>query len=794
MTNIQFSPKALETIRIAQDCAGDMGHSYVECQHLLLGLSLQDNTIAKQCLKAVGLDSPSLRYSILRRYQGETGILRGLSKECSQIISKGGDLAKKSSAYFVEPEHLLLGILTQRIIEMEEILMLQGISDVYLKEQVEKSIQTPNPTEEGKETKMLNQVTRDLTELAREGKLDPVIGRETELGRMIQILSRRSKNNPVLVGEAGVGKTAVVEGLARAIIEKKVPTHLMNIRVCTLDLAAMVAGTKYRGEFEEKLRSILKEVRESNNILLFIDELHSIVGAGSAEGAIDAANILKPALSRGEIQVIGATTLEEYSKYIEKDAALERRFQPVTVKEPNRETTLSILQGLRPRYESHHNMEITDETLIAAVDLSHRYLPSRFWPDKAIDLVDEAASQARLSKFQLPPHLKELSTRVQEVEAQLSSAMESGNMERVTMLRYVARDFSGEFSKEHALWQKKNTTSQVLPTHIYHVLSQWTGVPVSDPNQQDKEALKSLELRLKETLLGQEQAVTVVAQAIRRGRLGLKDPNRPVGTFLLLGPSGVGKTQLCRTLAKTLFGTEEALIRFDMSEYMESHSVSRLIGSPPGYIGHDAGGQLTTRVKKNPWSVVLLDELEKAHPDIWAILLQVMEEGCLTDSQGRVIDFRNTVVVMTSNIGSSHFKEKQTLGFLSSEESSHRTNLEKAVRKEAENTFAPEFINRLDNLLVFHPLEEESLYVIVRQLLEQTQIRLRPKGMTLQVTDSAIKLLAQRGKNKNYGARPLRRAIATLIEDPVAELLLKEESGTVVQVSADQDKVLVEFV
>lgn len=811
MSTIPFSPRALEAIRFAQESAGDMGHSYVGSEHLLLGLTMQENTLASLCLKAVGAQCESLRYSIARRF--DPTVQTRTATKCAKAIALGSEEAKKSGAFMVESEHLLLGLLRDENGSAREILTLHGISYQSLCQQIEADLKGQSPTsgstsegnatehkeKDPSETKMLNLVARDLTEMARANKLDPVIGRETELSRVIQILSRRSKNNPVLVGEAGVGKTAVVEGLATAIVTKKVPTHLSHLRVCTLDLAAMVAGTKYRGEFEDKLRSILKEVQIAGNVILFIDELHSIVGAGSAEGAIDAANILKPALSRGEIQVIGATTLDEYSKYIEKDGALERRFQPVTVNEPNRDTTLSILKGLQPRYEAHHGMPISEEALVAAVDLSHRYLPSRFWPDKAIDLVDEASSQARLKKAELPAHLKELSKRIQEVEIQLSNSIDRGDADRGTMLRYVARDFSEEFHREHALWQKAQLTAEVLPCHIHEVLSQWTGVPISDPNLQDKKALQSLEHTLKEALLGQEQAVTVVAQAIRRGRLGLKDPNRPVGTFLLLGPSGVGKTQLCRTLAKTLFGTEEALLRFDMSEYMEAHSVSRLIGSPPGYVGHETGGQLTTKVKKNPWSVVLLDELEKAHSDIWAILLQVMEEGMLTDAQGRQVDFRNTVVVMTSNLGAKHFSKKQQLGFGSDTKTSP-TLLEKEVVAEAERTFAPEFINRLDHLLVFHPLEEVNLRLIVRQLLAQTQGRLRHRGMTLEVSDSAVKLLAQRGSNQNYGARPLRRAIATLVEDQLAELILNadaddfDKSAKVVQVSAENDKVLVHLV
>lgn len=806
MSKMQFSPRALEAIRFAQESAGEMGHVAVFSEHLLLGLAMQEQTQASRLLAHAGATKQGLKHSIMRRLDTTSPQepLQGLSTRCSAAISLGADQAKQTGSYMVEPEHLLLGLLGEPEGATQEILSLHGIDCHKLQMQVAETVdaQSTKETDPTTKTKLLNDVARDLTKMAQEGRLDPVIGREQELARMIQILSRRSKNNPVLVGEPGVGKTAVVEGLALAISTGFVPDHLRGYRVCALDLSAMVAGTKYRGEFEEKLRAVLREVQEAQHIILFIDELHSIVGAGSAEGAIDAANILKPALSRGEIQMIGATTFDEYSKYIEKDGALERRFQPIAVREPNRATTLSILHGLKERYEAHHALTISSKALESAVDLSHRYLPSRFWPDKAIDLVDEAASQARLEKLELPPPLKQLSKRIVQVEAQLSLAIEQEDAEHISLYRCVAQDFTREFHHEYHIWQKSQTTAQVLPSHIHKVLTQWTGIPISDPDAQDKQALLQLEETLKEHLLGQEQAVTEVAQAIRRGRLGLKDPNRPVGAFLLMGPSGVGKTQLCRSLAKSLFGTEDALLRFDMSEYMEAHSVSRLIGSPPGYVGHEDGGLLTGKVKRNPWSVVLLDELEKAHPDIWAILLQVMEEGVLTDALGRQIDFRNTVVVMTSNIGARHFSQKQPVGFFTQGQdsntkqtsSSDKTTVERAVLQEAERTFSPEFLNRLDHLLVFHPLEEESLFQIVRHLLAQTGERLRHKGITLEVSDSAVKLLAQRGKNHNFGARPLRRAIAQLVENQVAELLLKEEDGTVLQVSTQEDKVLVHFV
>ena len=659
-------------------------------------------------------------------------------------------------------------------------------------EGVPRPIRSREPERVSGDTRQLDQCARDLTRMAAEGRLDPVIGREEELDRVIQILSRRTKNNPALIGEPGVGKTAVAEGLALAIADGAAPAHLLGKRVCALDLSAMVAGTKYRGEFEEKLKHVLQEVRRAGNIILFIDELHTIVGAGSAEGAIDAANILKPALSRGEIQVLGATTLDEYRRYIEKDSALERRFQPVTVREPSREETLAILRGLRGRYETHHHLTITDGALTAAVDLSIRYLPQRFLPDKAIDLVDEAASRARLSARALPEELQKLEERAVQTGRQLAEAIRKQDFEEAAMLRDAEGDFRRELEAGKRRWQAEHAPRAVGEEHIRAVLSQWTGVPVSDPTERDRRALATLEETLHRELLGQDEAARTVARAVRRGRLGLKDPRRPVGCFLLLGPSGVGKTQLCRALASALFGSQEALLRFDMSEYMEGHSVSRLIGSPPGYVGHDEGGQLTERVRRNPWSVVLLDELEKAHRDVWSILLQVMEEGVLTDAQGRRTDFRNTVLVMTSNLGAQHFRAQGRLGFLP-EEGADRAAVERAVLAEARRTFAPEFLNRLDGTLVFHPLDGDSLAAITRQLLDQTGERLSALGVSLQVEEDAVRLLARAGSDRDYGARPLRRAIAAQVEDPAADLLLEGAlcSGGTLRVVADGDCVQV---
>ena len=803
MADNRFTSTALGAIRLAQENAARLGHSYVGSEHLLLGLASQEYSMASRLLREAGADSQTLRAAIAQLVG--TGVPnrtlhQGLTPQCCQVIQRAAAESRRLHQTSVSAEHLLLGLLKEPSCSAVRLLAdCQGDSSGLYRavcaslggeENPLRSIRR-EPERVSGDTRQLDQCARDLTRMAADGRLDPVIGREEELQRVIQILSRRTKNNPALIGEPGVGKTAVAEGLALAIADGTAPAHLLGRRVCALDLSAMVAGTKYRGEFEEKLKHVLQEVRRAGNIILFIDELHTIVGAGSAEGAIDAANILKPALSRGEIQVIGATTLDEYRKYIEKDSALERRFQPITVREPTREQALAILKGLRGRYESHHHLTITDRALEAAVDLSIRYLPQRFLPDKAIDLVDEAAAQARLSARTLPPELRQLEERAVQAGRQLAQAIRKQDFEEAAMLRDAEGDFRRELEAGRR-WQKQQAPRSVGEEHIRAVLSQWTGVPVCDPDEADRKALAGLEAALCRDLLGQDQAAQAVARAIRRGRLGLKDPRRPVGCFLLLGPTGVGKTQLCRSLARTLFGSEEALLRFDMSEYMEPHSVSRLIGSPPGYVGHEEGGQLTERVRRKPWSVVLLDELEKAHRDVWSILLQVMEEGVLTDAQGRKTDFRNTVLVMTSNLGARHFHQKARLGFSQGPEAD-RSALEQAVLREARNTFAPEFFNRLDAALVFHPLDSQTLAAITQQMLSQTGERLSALGIGLQVEPEAVRLLAQTGAGQDYGARPLRRAIAAQVEDPAADLMLEGclKKGDRLQVWAEEGQIRV---
>ena len=784
MTDSRFTSTALGAIRSAQENAARLGHSYVGSEHLLLGLASLEYSPAAQALRRAGADRKTLRAGVVRRVG--VGVparcpRQGLTPHCCQAIRGAAEESRRLGQRAVSAEHLLLGLLGETDSGAFRVLDSCGVDIPALYRRVtaalggEETAPRFRPrepeTRPGGDTRQLDQCSRDLTAMAAQGQLDPVIGREAELERVIQILSRRSKNNPVLLGEPGVGKTAVAEGLALAIADGTVPAHLLGRRVCALDLAAMVAGTKYRGEFEEKLRHVLAEVRRAGNIILFIDELHTIVGAGSAEGAIDAANILKPALARGELRVIGATTLDEYRRHVEKDAALERRFQPVTVAEPDRDGALAILRGLRSRYESYHHLTVTDGALSAAVDLSIRYLPGRFLPDKAIDLLDEGCVRARLSGRTLPPELKNLEERAAQAGRQMALAIREQDFEKAAMLRDAEGDFRRALEEGRRRFLAGQQARKVGEGDIRAVLEQWTGVPVSTPDQADKKALAGLEDSLRRTLIGQDRAVETVARAIRRSRLGLGDPRRPVGCFLLLGPSGVGKTQLCRSLASALFGREEALLRFDMSEYREAHTVSRLVGSPPGYVGHEEGGQLTERVRRNPWSVVLLDELEKAHHDVWSVLLQVMEEGVLTDGMGRRTDFRNTVLVMTSNLGARRFEQGQRLGFASGP-SAEREQLEREVIADARRTFAPEFFNRLDAALVFPPLEQGELCRIARRLLDETGARLAAHGVKLDVAEEALSLLAREGSSREYGARPLRRAVARLVEDPAADLLL----------------------
>ena len=798
MAESRFTSTALGAIRLAQENAARLGHSYVGSEHLLLGLASQECSPASRILRAAGADGPALRAAIAQLVgtgvPGRT-LHQGLTPQCCQVIQRAAAQCRRLHQSAVSPEHLLLGLLEQPDCSALRLLSDCRVDRGQLYQAVCASlggdesplrpIRSREPERSPGDTRQLDQCARDLTRMAAEGRLDPVIGREAELGRLIQILSRRTKNNPALIGEPGVGKTAVAEGLALAIADGTAPAHLLGRRICALDLSAMVAGTKYRGEFEEKLKHVLQEVRRAGNVILFIDELHTIVGAGSAEGAIDAANILKPALSRGEIQVIGATTLDEYRRYIEKDSALERRFQPITVREPTREETLNILRGLRGRYEAHHHLAITDQALEAAVDLSVRYLPGRFLPDKAIDLVDEAAAQARLSARTLPPELKALESRAAQAGRQLAQAIRKQDFEEAAMLRDAEGDFRRELEAGRRRWQKSQPPRQVGPEHIRAVLSQWTGVPVSDPTEADRKALAGLEQALEGELLGQDQAARAVAQAVRRGRLGLKDPRRPVGCFLLLGPTGVGKTQLARTLAKHWFGSEKALLRFDMSEYMEQHTVARLIGSPPGYVGHDEGGQLTEAVRRRPYSVVLFDEIEKAHSDIQNILLQILEDGCLTDAQGRKADFSNTIILLTSNLGARCLAgQASPMGFGTAGEDAQRRG-QKALQ-EAKDYFRPELMGRLDDVVLFDPLGPAQLAAIAGKMLTELEARAARQGYTLRHTPAAAAALAGR-ETPAYGARDLRRKVSRAVEQALADRIAAGTAQPGVTYTADVD-------
>jgi len=796
--------RAQTALRLAQESSSELGHGYVGSEHLLLGLSREGQGLASRVLRQAGLESETIRAAIARMVGvGAPGSRpsQGLTPRCKKIIELALAEAARLGHQYVGTEHLLLGLLREGDGVAQRVLVASGAdarklyADVLAALGGESPLPRPNggrPRQErdygDADTKLLAQFSRDLTRLAAGGLLDPVIGRDKEIDRIIQILSRRTKNNPALVGEPGVGKTAVAEGLARRIVAGDVPDDLKEKRLLSVDLSSMVAGTKYRGEFEERVKNILSEVRRAGNIILFIDELHNIVGAGSAEGAIDAANIIKPALGRGEIQVLGATTLDEYRRYIEKDAALERRFQPVTVQEPDQDTAVTILRGVRDRYEAHHRLSISDEALTAAVTLSARYIGDRRLPDKAIDLIDEAASRVRMERLATPPGLRALEEKALQARREKEAAIRGQDFEKAAMLRDAETDFRRELERERSAWRRGQGAGTVEAEDVAQVLATWTGIPVTALTQAESERLLHLEEELHRRVVGQDEAVRAVAKAVRRGRVGLKEPDRPTGAFLFLGPTGVGKTELCKALAAALFGSEEALLRFDMSEYMERHTVSRLIGSPPGYVGHEEGGQLTERVRRKPYSVVLFDEIEKAHPDVWGILLQIMEDGVLTDSLGRKADFRNAVVVMTSNVGAGRITAKGTrLGFSAEGRPHGETRspeeLRTAVNEDLKKVFKPEFLNRLDEIIVFRQLERVEIKAIARRMLERVGTRMAALGTTLRFTDAAVDFLAGKGFDPDYGARPLRRAIRAGVEDPAAELLLSgalQPGGTAV--------------
>ena len=815
MSENKFTPRAEEVLRLSQEAAEDLGHGYVGSEHLLLGLIREEEGIAHRVLAEYGV-TDEMVCSVLQRSVGKgvsgAAPSQGLTPRAKSVVELAVSEASRMGSGAIGTAHLLMGLLREGGNMGLRILRTVGVDPNKMYSAVLKKLNdmpraaaggasAPN-READKKNKTLAEYTRDLTEAARSGKLDPVIGRDTEIQRVIQILSRRSKNNPVLIGEPGVGKTAIAEGLAERIAAGDVPEELLDKRILSLDLSGMVAGTKYRGEFEERIKNTLNEVKKDGNVILFIDELHTIVGAGSAEGAVDAANILKPALSRGEIRVIGATTLNEYRKYIEKDAALERRFQPVTVGEPTPEATLEILKGLRDRYEAHHKLTITDEALDAAVQLSKRYIGDRFLPDKAIDLMDEAASQVRMTAESSSPDLKALEEKITALHREKNDAIAAQDFEKAAQLRDIEKDYQEQVDIERDKWRKSLSQNRgtVTADDIAKVVAGWTGIPVTRLTEDESQRLLQLEKVLHERVVGQDEAVAAVAKAIRRSRVGLKDPKRPIGSFLFLGPTGVGKTELCKTLAESMFGDENAMVRIDMSEYMEKHTVSRLIGSPPGYVGHEEGGQLTEKVRRKPYSVVLFDEIEKAHEDVWNILLQILDDGRITDSQGRTVDFKNTVIVMTSNIGARSLTAMGSkLGF-SAEERDSDPDAEKKfetareqVMAELRQTFRPEFLNRIDDIIVFRPLTEEDIREVARRMLKTVSARMETMGIHLDASDEAVAELAKEGFDPKYGARPLRRAIQSKVEDAVAEKMLDGtlKTGDTAKLAVEDDKLVV---
>lgn len=799
----RFTEAAREAISLAVDAAEELGHSYVGTEHLLIGLIQEGRGVAAKVLEENGVSADKVIQLVSQLISPNQPVRMaeqgGYTPSATRVIENSYREAVRFKAPLIGTEHLLISIIRESDCVAARLLNTIGVSIQKLYIEVLSAMGEDAPANKedlqmgkagkGKTaTPTLNNYSRDLTALAREGKLDPVIGREKEIQRVIQILSRRTKNNPCLIGEPGVGKTAVVEGLAQMITAGGVPETIADKRVLTLDLSGMVAGSKYRGEFEERIKKVLAEVMEDGEVLLFIDEIHTIIGAGGAEGAIDASNILKPSLARGELQLIGATTIEEYRKYIEKDSALERRFQPVTVEEPGEEQSISILNGLRSKYEEHHRVKITDDALVAAVRLSARYINDRFLPDKAIDLIDEASSKVRLTTYVEPAEIKDLTKEIEALEQQKEAAIKAEAYEKAGEIKKKQEKKREKIEKLRARWQREKTSKKLVvgEGEIADVVSGWTKIPVRKLEEGESERLMKLESILHERVVGQEEAVTAVSKAIRRGRVGLKDPKRPIGSFLFLGPTGVGKTELCKALAEAMFGTENALIRVDMSEYMEKHSVSKMIGSPPGYVGYDEGGQLSEKVRRNPYSVILFDEIEKAHPDVFNILLQVLDDGHITDAQGRKIDFKNTVLIMTSNAGAENIISPKRLGFASSDDAKERYKFMKdRVMEEVKRLFKPEFLNRIDEIMVFHQLNmdhmKEIVDIMLRSIIKRTKVQM---NIDLSVSEEAKAFLVEKGYDEKYGARPLRRTIQNQLEDKLAEEILdgKVKNGDRVEV------------
>lgn len=783
MMHGRFTERAQKVLALAQEEAVNLGHNNIGTEHILLGLLREGEGIAAKALYALDLSvekvEEEVKALIFTGPKVEGNIY--YTPRAKKVIELSMDEARKLGHSYVGTEHILLGLIREGEGIAARVLNNLGVSLNKARQQVVKLLGNNETASSGAAvnkaaaTPTLDSLARDLTQVAREDRLDPVIGRAKEIQRVIEVLSRRMKNNPVLIGEPGVGKTAIAEGLAQQIVSNEVPETLKHKRVMSLDMGSVVAGTKYRGEFEDRLKKVMDEIRQAGNVILFIDELHTLIGAGGAEGAIDASNILKPSLSRGEIQCIGATTLDEYRKYIEKDEALERRFQPIQVDEPSLEETVHIIKGLRDRYEAHHRVKIPDDVIEGAVKLSSRYIADRFLPDKAIDVVDEACSKVRLRSFTTPPELKKLEADLDTVRKEKDAAVQSQEFEKAAALRDQEQKLREKLDETKRKWKEKQVVenTEITLEDVAKVVSIWTGIPVSKLTEEESAKLMRLESFLHERVIGQDEAVQIISKAVRRARAGLKDPKRPIGSFIFLGPTGVGKTELARALAETMFGDEDAMIRVDMSEYMEKHSTSRMIGSPPGYVGHDEGGQLTEKVRRKPYSVVLLDEIEKAHPDVFNVLLQVLEDGRLTDSKGRVVDFRNTIVIMTSNVGASTIKKSKTLGFNVSTEENNYKEMKEKVMDELKRAFRPEFLNRLDEIIVFHSLEKRHMKEIAKLMIEDVTKRLKENEYLVTITEEALDVIVADGYDPEYGARPLRRSIQRNIEDYLSEALLQ---------------------
>ncbi|MBD8016666.1 ATP-dependent Clp protease ATP-binding subunit [Microbacterium sp. APC 3898] len=780
----RFTQRAQKVLQLAQEEAIRMKHESIGTEHILLGLIREGGGIAAKALEAIEVNTQLIEEGVKELVgvgEKDVGPIVHYTPRAKKVIELSVDESRKLGHSYIGTEHLLLALIREGEGVAARVLGNAGVSLNKARQQVlqllgnNEQASTGTSPNASANTPTLDGLARDLTQVARDGGLDPVIGRSDEITRVIEVLSRRTKNNPVLIGEPGVGKTAIAEGLAQQIVNNEIPETLRDKRVMVLDMGTVVAGTKYRGEFEDRLKKVMDEIRQAGNVILFIDELHTLIGAGGAEGAIDASNILKPSLSRGELQCIGATTLDEYRKYIEKDAALERRFQPIQVDEPTVEESIQIIRGLRDRYEAHHRVKITDEAIEAAAKMSDRYISDRFLPDKAIDLIDEAGSKVRLRSYTTPPDLKELEARLEAARSEKNEAVQSQEFEKAASLRDAEQKLQNQLDKTKKEWKEKQgkEESEVTVEDIAKVVSMWTGIPVSKLAQTESDKLLNLESILHNRIIGQEEAVTSISKAIRRARAGLKDPKRPIGSFIFLGPTGVGKTELARALAESMFGDEDAMIRIDMSEYMERHSTSRLVGSPPGYVGYEEGGQLTEKVRRKPYSVVLLDEIEKAHPDVFNILLQVLEDGRLTDSKGRRVDFRNTVIIMTSNVGAEELKYNKYVGFNLEDSKTDYKDMKGKMLAELKKAFRPEFLNRIDDMIVFHSLEKENLREIVNLMTKQLVERLKEQDIDLELTDAALEKVAKEGYDPEYGARPLRRSLQKHVEDRLSEELLK---------------------